>query len=86
MFEYILFGCFSTSWGVVISIHQVRSKRCIQEGRLSSCEQSLGFCNRGRTNLGGMGVKLGYLSIQLLPYAPVGGASGSFCLCASKSR
>lgn len=85
-FENILFGCFPTSWDIVMAIHQVRSKRRIQEGRLSSCEQSPGFCKQGRTTLGGMGVRLGYLSTQLLPYVTVGAVSGSFCSYASKSR
>lgn len=84
-FGYLLFGCFSASWGVVMSIHQVRSKRLHPCGQIFPLWTVSGFMELIKNYSRRHGCQEGTPDIHTLPHA-ANEVPGSFCLYAAKFR
>lgn len=86
MSENVCFGCFSASWGVATSIHQVRGKRLHPCRQITLLWTVSGFLEPVENHSRGHGYQDGTPDIRLLPCTPAGGVPGSFCLYAAESR
>lgn len=77
-FGYLLFGCFSASWGIAVSIHQVRSKRLHPCGWIVPLWTVSRFMELVKNYSRGRGCQEGTPDIHTLPRAPVDEAPIAF--------